>query len=143
MILYCDTSALIKLYINEQDSSVVHDLLQKVETVATSRISWAEAHAALARRAREDAGAEDQIEAARQALQDDWTDFLVADVTQSVVEIAGEFADTFALRGYDSVQLATARFIQQETELPMQFACFDKRLNRAALLLGMEVPFLG
>lgn len=143
MILYCDTSALIKLYIREQDSSVVHDLLQKTETVATSRISWAEAQAALARRAREDAKAEDQIEAAKQALREDWADFLVADVTQSVVEIAGEFADTFALRGYDSVQLATARFVQQETELPVQFACFDKRLNRAALLLGMEVPFLG
>lgn len=140
MILYCDTSALIKLYIKEQDSSTVHDLLQKSETVATSRISWAEAHAALARRAREDTEAEDQIESARQALKEDWTDFLVVDVKQSIVEIAGEFADTFALRGYDSVQLATARFVQQETELPVKFACFDKRLNRAALLLGMEVP---
>jgi hypothetical protein len=58
------------------------------------------------------------------------------------VELAGEFADTFALRGYDSVQLATARHVQQVTQLPIQFACFDLRLNRAAKLLGMATPFL-
>ncbi|HNO73310.1 MAG TPA: hypothetical protein PKL18_06295 [Accumulibacter sp.] len=30
----------------------------------------------------------------------------------SLVELAGEYADTFALRGYDSVQLAAARILQ-------------------------------
>lgn len=46
--------------------------------------------------------------AARQALARDWPHFFVVEVTQPVVERAGEFAETFALRGYDSVQLAAA-----------------------------------
>ena len=60
MILYCDTSALIKLYIAETGSAEVRKLSTAAEAVAACRIACAEAHAALARRVREspvDAGA--------------------------------------------------------------------------------------
>lgn len=142
MILFCDTSALIKLYIVEAESVRIKALLEQAEAVAVSRIAWAEAFAALARRSREVPSDTAIMERVKQAVSRDWADFLVTDVVQAVAELAGEFADTFALRGYDSVQLATARHVQQVTQLPVQFACFDLRLNRAAKLLGMETPFL-
>ncbi len=44
----------------------------------------------------------------------------------------GEYADTFALRGYDSVQLAAARTLSDSAPGPVQFACFDRRLQNAA-----------
>ncbi|QTR50545.1 type II toxin-antitoxin system VapC family toxin [Candidatus Thiothrix anitrata] len=142
MILFCDTSALIKLYIVEAESLAVKELSAQAEAVAVSRIAWAEAFAALARRSREVPADMPSMEQAKLAIKADWPDFLVTDVSQTIVELAGEFADTFALRGYDSVQLATARHVQQVTQLPIQFACFDLRLNRAAKLLGMVTPFL-
>lgn len=142
MILFCDTSALIKLYIIEAESPQMKALAAEAEALAVSRIAWAEAFAALARRSREVPTDLSVMEQAKQAIAHDWPDFLVTEVSQAVVELAGEFADTFALRGYDSVQLATARHIQQVTQLPVQFACFDLRLNRAAKLLGMGTPFL-
>ena len=55
MILFLDTSALIRLYIVEADSPVVPASVARAETVAVCRI--AEACAALARRAREVAAA--------------------------------------------------------------------------------------
>jgi predicted adenine nucleotide alpha hydrolase (AANH) superfamily ATPase len=61
----------------------------------------------------------------------------VMDVTQSLVELAGEYADTFALRGYDSIQLAAAFETGRIAQSPICFACFDVRLNKAAKLLGM------
>ena len=55
-----------------------------------------------------------------------------------MVELAGEFADIFALRGYDSVQLAAARTLQEATQEELHFACFDTRLRKAAKVLGMR-----
>ena len=46
MNLYCDTSALIKLYIDEQKSDSVLALAEQVDRIAISRIAWAEAFSA-------------------------------------------------------------------------------------------------
>ena len=98
VILFCDTSALIKLL-------------------------TAEAMAGMARRQREDPISGDDIE----------------QVSQRLVETAGRFADVFALRGYDSVQLAAAHELDQSTDQPLTFACFDRRLKQAASLLQLKV----
>jgi predicted nucleic acid-binding protein len=68
MILFCDTSALLKLYIVEAGSDAVKAAVQEAEAVAVCRIAWAEAHAALARRAREVPQDAPVIEQAKAAL---------------------------------------------------------------------------
>jgi hypothetical protein len=45
----------------------------------------------------------------------------------------------FALRGYDSVQLAAAHELHDKGGQPVIFACDDRRLNQAAQLLQLEV----
>lgn len=138
MILYCDTSALVKIYIDEIGSNDVHALVDQAGAVAACRIAWAEAHAALARRARESSVDVQQIEEAKTALARDWSHFLIVEVSQALVEQAGEFADTFALRAYDSMQLAAAHATLTECDMPVFFASCDLRLNKAAKLLGMR-----
>ena len=64
----------------------------------------------------------------------------VIDVTQPLVELAGEYALTFYLRGYDAVQLASARTVQLAAPGSWTFLSFDRRLNLAAKLLGLTVP---
>ncbi len=137
MILFCDTSALLKLYISEPGSEQVRALVEQSEAVAVCRIAWAEAHAALSRRAREVPDDNAAIEQAKTMLAQDWSHLVVMEVTQSVVELAGEYADTFALRGYDSVQLAAAYETGRISQSQICFACFDTRLNKAAKMLGM------
>ena len=137
MILFCDTSALIKLYIAEEGSDALKMQLSLAEAVAVCRIAWAEAHAALSRRAREVPQDARVIEQAKAALVADWQHFVVLEIDQALVERAGEYADTFALRGYNSVQLAAGYETGRISQLPIFFACFDTRLNKAAKLLGM------
>lgn len=141
MILYCDTSALVKLYISETHARTVKALVEEAEAVAVCRIAWAEYHAATARRAREVTADQAPMERARQGLAADWRHYVVMDVTQAVVERAGEYADAFALRGYDALQLAAAAEAMEGSGQELVFACFDRRLNKAAGLLGMAVPF--
>lgn len=137
MILFCDTSALLKLYIVEAGSDAVKVRADEAEAVAVSRIAWAEAHAALSRRAREIPQDAPVIAQVKAALAQDWPHFVVMEVDQTLVERAGDYADTFALRGYDSVQLAAAFETGRIAQTPICFACFDDRLNKAAKVLGM------
>lgn len=139
MIVYCDTSALVKLYIIEEHREAVQALVAEAEAVACARIAWVELHAALARRSREVPEDADEIEKARRAFAEDWPDMLVLELTDPVARLAGEYADTFALRGYDAVHLASAASLRGESGEPITFACFDRRLNKAASVLGMQV----
>ena len=138
MILFCDTSALVKLYVLETFSHEMSELAVQANLLAVSRISWVETMAALARRARENPADERQIEMIRTRFRKSWQDFAVIEVSQPLVELAGEYADTFALRAYDSVQLAAARVLQEQSGEVFCFACFDTRLTKAAAVLGMK-----
>jgi predicted nucleic acid-binding protein len=141
LILFCDTSALLKLYLDEPESATLHDLANAAEDVVACRIAWAEAWAGFARKGRETPIALAAIATARSAFAEDWPRWSIIEVTQTLVEQAGSFAEAFALRGYDSVQLAAAHSaIEQRPEV--SFASFDARLNRAARVLGMRVPLL-
>lgn len=137
MILFCDTSALLKLYIVEAGSEALKSRVVEAEAVAVCRVAWAEAYAALSRRAREVPGDAPVIEQAKAALAQDWPRFVVMEVDQALVERAGNYADTFALRGYDSIHLAAAFEAGRIAQSPICFACFDARLNKAADVLGM------
>ena len=137
MILFCDTSALVKLYLREDASDLMMALAAAAPAIAVCRIAWAETMAALARRVRESPADAQPIEAVRKRLRNEWPDYAIVEVTQPLVELAGDYADIFALRGYDSVQLAAARILQEAGGEELHFACFDARLERAANVLGM------
>lgn len=139
MILYCDTSALIKLLNEEPGSQQLQAFSATAAWVATCRLTWAEAMAAMARRQREDPISANAIDEARGRLIQIWGSLAIVDVSQEVVEAAGRFADGFALRGTDSVQLAAAAVLKAQTDQPLTFACFDLHLNQAAQLLQLEV----
>ena len=140
MILFCDTSALVKLYVREDGTDGTVEQAARSDVVAVCRVAWVEFMSVLARRSREqpqDAGA---LAEARRRFAADWPHYLKIEVTQDLVELAGEYADTFALRAYDSVQLAAAQMLHRELPAEVHFACFDARLAKAARVMGIEAP---
>ena len=139
MILFCDTSALVKLYVRESFSDELRELAAQAQALAVVRIAWAEAIAALARKVREYPADCAVAETVRARLHIDWPSFAVVEVTQAVVELASDYAESFALLGYDSVQLAAARIVQDSATESVFFSCFDKRLEKAAKVLGLTV----
>lgn len=138
MILYLDTSALVKLYVVEDGSEQIHDAASEAEALAVSRLAWIELIAAVARRGRESPDDQELLDQAKNAFAQDWPHFLVLEVNQQVLDLAGEYADAFALRAYDAVQLASAARLKDRVD-SLQFACFDRRLNQAAGVLGLEL----
>ena len=139
MILFCDTSALVKLYVREADSDRLMAAVLASEVVAICRIAWVEAISAMARRAREMPQDGPALSLARQSFEADWPDYLTLELTQDLVALAGDYADSFALRAYDAVQLAAAQSLHRELPEDTVFACYDARLVKAARVLGMSV----
>jgi len=138
LILFCDSSALVKFYVQEDGSDQMQLMAKRVKMVAAARITYAEAMAALSRRGRESPVDGPSIGLAKQSLTADWDKYVLVEITQDLLVLAADLAETFALRGYDSVQLAAARTLQQSAGQVLRFACFDQRLSRAAGVLGME-----
>ena len=139
MILFCDTSALMKLLVVEAHSDQMWQVGTDAQAIGVCRISWAESMAALARRQREDPISSEDLDQARQSLIQYWQSFTIVEVSQPLVESAGRFADVFVLRGFDSLQLAAAHALHNKAEQPALCASYDRRLNLAAQLLQLEV----
>lgn len=131
MILYLDTSALIKLYVDEEGAADVHRAVEDSAGVATCVIAYAEARAALARRHRELAFASEAFRLVLAALDRDWRSFTRVEVNDALARLAGVLAEQKALRGFDAVHLASALALQARLG-EVTFMAFDQRLVEAA-----------
>jgi uncharacterized protein len=131
VILYLDSSALVKLYVEEEGRTRVLARVEAAEGVATVRITYAEARAALARHHREGAIRRAELRAAVRELEREWPAYSIVEVNEPLVRGAGALAERHALRGYDAIQLAAALEIGRAGG-DVEFFTFDARLNRAA-----------
>ncbi len=138
MTLYLDTSALAKLYIQEDGRDLVIAAVAAPNRSVTSTIAYPETRSALARKRREGALDTDQHRQAIDDLARDWQVFGRLDVTEPLAFLAGELTETYGLRGYDAVHLATAMAFAEEFD-DLAFFSFDDRLNAAAVEAGLTL----
>src|SRR5262245_53907597 len=107
MTLYLDTSSLVKLYVEEAGSDDVRILVVESHVVATSIVAYAEARAAFARLRRSNDLTSAKLAAVKRNFEAQWPAFLTLDVTGPLSHEAGEFAERYALRGFDALHLAS------------------------------------
>jgi predicted nucleic acid-binding protein len=131
--LYLDTSSAIKLYVSEAGSDEVRTLVEGAAVVATSVVTYAETRAALARLRRERALTAASFRSAKREFEEQWPSFLKLDATDALCRAAGELAELYRLRGFDSVHLASFAEVARRAGLrETRFSSFDDRLNEAA-----------
>jgi predicted nucleic acid-binding protein len=143
---FFDSSAIVKRYVNETGTQWVTDTLEPMagNEIYAARISGAEVVSAIARRAR--GGSLTAIQAA-DAINQFRNEFgsicQIIEITVQVVSLAMELAETHALRGYDSVQLAAAMEINSvrvaSGESALTIASSDHELNAAAIGQGLAI----
>lgn len=136
---YFDTSALVKLFVEEAGSEIVDELFARGGPVATARIAAAEAHAAFARRWRDRSISERDFLRLRRDFDRDWPAMVRVDVTEEVVRRTRDLVHRHPLRGYDSVHLAAALELASELETAVTFVTADERLGAAALAERLTV----
>lgn len=132
MIVYFDASALVKRYVDEPGADRVRALFSREPVVATAIITRAEVAAALAKARRMRRLNSQGADSALQSFEKDWEDIARIQLTESIVEQAVQLAWKHGLRGYDSVQLASALFWRSQLDNASLLATFDRELWEAA-----------
>lgn len=139
LILYLDTSALVKLYVREPGSSAVARQLGRAEAVSTSVVAWAESRAAFARLLRERPRSRARHRQRVAQLARDWERYAVVELSAAVAHEAGELAERHGLRGFDAIHLASALWLKSAYAGDLSFMAFDDRLASAAAAAGLTL----
>lgn len=143
MMLYLDTSALVKLYVEEPLSQELSVVVDEAEAVATSLLAYTEAMAAFARARREVRLSPQEYRHVVNAFEEDWSRYIIVEVTDRLVKTAGHLAVSRALRGYDALHLASALSLRERVPSSMMFVAFDRALSIAAKRESLRIHPLG
>jgi predicted nucleic acid-binding protein len=140
MILYLDTSALVKLFVEEAHSDRIRQAVFEGRLITTHTIAYIEACATFARVAH-DRGEGALFSALRRNLDVQWKAWEILNVTEPLVRRAADLAGRYRLRGYDSLHLAAAAsaFEVFRGHAPFRFAVFDSQLSAAARQAGIPL----
>ena len=137
MILYLDTSSIVKLYLTEAHSGDVRRWAEEAEIVATCRVAYPEMVSALTRRYRGGDLSKPDYDLLVKTFAAEWPHFAVLDFDEIV---AGRLAKIHGLRGFDAVHLATAKQLKSsQPHVSVAFSSFDGDLNKAAAIEKLTV----
>ena len=135
MITYFDTSAFLKLLIDDETgAATVEQLWVASSAVVCCEIGYVEARTAVGAAHRSQRLTTVGLRPVRKTLESLWAQLEVVPVTATLVRRAADLAEDAGLRGYDAVHLAAALAVPVDT-----FASSDANLCGAAAHRGLHV----
>ena len=138
MILYLDTSALVKRYFQEPYSDEIIARWKSAVQIVTSFVAYAETMASLYRKKREAELADTLIREIAGSFLRDWESFIRVEVNGELNGYIDRVVEKYPFRGFDAIHLASALAIREMLPEDFVFACFDDRLSRAARSEGLQ-----
>ncbi len=132
MIVYADTSALVKLFVTEEGSEATRALLRQAAVMGTGLLARAELGAALARGARQGLLSEADALEARRRLEGVWPTWVRIAVDENLVSRAEALAWEYNLGGYDALHLASALAWKERIQDPVALLTYDRELWEVA-----------
>lgn len=141
---YLDTSALLKLFVDEPGSAPIRAVVQQATALFCSRLGHIEAAVSLARMVHLGRLSAADLPHLLGSLDDYWDQSIQEiPLSDEVLEQARNLAQRFPLRTYDAVHLASAREARQITRTMLEseivFLAFDRNLCEAAVGSGFKV----
>ena len=138
MILYLDTSALLKKYFRETGSDEVISRWKDATGIVTSSVAYAEALASIHRKKRDVKFNNDIFQKIIHLFRRDWNSFIRVEVTDELNDWIDKMVSHYPLRGFDAIHLASCLMVNKRLSENLLFACFDRKLARSAHLEGLE-----
>jgi len=139
MIVFLDTSAMIKRYIAETSSDAVSTLWGQASLIAASQLLYAEMNATFARKRREEPKNADAIAKMQEAFRSDFKTMTRIAIDDDVHQRVDDILARHPLRGADAVHLASAMLVHQVLQEQVTFACADIALLNAARAEGLTI----
>jgi predicted nucleic acid-binding protein len=152
-VLYLDSSALVKRYRHESGTAALNKRLaaeaDSSRPIFTSTLTYAEIHAAVARRTRDGQLSMIAATAIQEKFDSDWVlAFTPIELGPRVLGFIPSIVKQFPLKGADAVHLASALWLRDTARLsrglgkygdPVFFVSSDKSLGNTAARVDLEV----
>lgn len=135
-VVYFDSSALVKLLVQEDGSELAAQLWDGCDAAVSSRLAYPEVRAALAAAGRNHDLDREALAIAEQEWEEYWPAARPVELTRSLERHAGQLAAQHALRGADAVHLASALALRDPGLI---LAAWDRRLHAGATTVGLAV----
>ena len=135
-LVYFDSSALVKLVLDEVGSDIAATLWNACDVALSSRLAYPEVCAALAAAGRNHDLTAAEVSAALSDWELFWASMRPVELSADVERHAGSLAAVHQLRGADAVHLASALVLGSQD---LTVAVWDKRLHAGAAALGFSV----
>jgi uncharacterized protein len=138
MILFLDSSALVLLYTPTPKSQSVKDLVIKANVVVVATLALPETARVFYQLAEIGEITPEMANQYYKNLLEDWLNLSRIALDDALCKEASLLTQTFGMKGADSVQLATALYIDRQKS-GVQFLSFDQQLNRIAIKAGIKL----
>lgn len=135
-LVYFDSSALVKLVLEETGSDIAAALWNGCDAALSSRLAYPEVCSALAAAGRNHDVTESEASAAAVEWETFWASMRPVELSPAVEQSAGDLAARHLLRGADAVHLASALALGS-TDLTV--AVWDRRLHAGVIAADLAV----
>lgn len=135
-LVYFDSSALVKLVVDEVGSDIVATLWNSCDSALSSRLAYPEVCAAIAAAGRNHDLTASEARAATSDWEQFWESMRPVELSADVGRAAGSLAAIHRLGGADAVHLASALALGSGD---LTVAVWDKRLHAGATAVGLAV----
>ncbi|MGL5909337.1 MAG: type II toxin-antitoxin system VapC family toxin [Phycicoccus sp.] len=135
-VVYLDSSAYVKLLVDEDGSDVAAALWDGSDAALCSRIGYPEVRAALAAAGRDHRLGPAALRRAEAAWERYWEATRPVELTDPLAGHAGALAGRHTLRGADAIHLASALALRTDD---LVFAAWDRRLRAAVEAAGIRL----
>lgn len=131
MSLYVDSSALVKLYVDEPESDLSTELVESDAVRLTGGHTVVEVRRSLAQLI-----PPGQLKRMKTAFESDLGGFSIVELDEATCELAASIAETTGVKSLDALHLGAAR---RGGGTSITFLTFDLRQAQAARTLGFTV----
>jgi predicted nucleic acid-binding protein len=134
--VYFDSSAFIKLVLEEQGTDLAAALWDNCDAATSSRLAYPEVHAALAAAVRAKRLDPGDLQIAERDWERIWSDVRAVELSVQISHQAGRLCRIHRLKGADGVHLASALAVNDGNLI---VAGWDQRLQTGAVEAGLRV----
>lgn len=138
-MIYYDSSALLKVYINEEYSDLIRQFISKHHFNYISTLSFVEIHSVFSRLVNNSQISRDELSFLKTSFNYDFKIFQQIPIDINILTRAADLSYLTNLRTLDCIHLATIEFLKSSYEEEPMFACFDKKLIEGAIYLGIKI----
>ena len=149
-MLYLDSSALVKRYVQEEGSKAVTSRFERGEIIYTSVLSFAEVHAAIGRKHREKQLSINEKGKLVDEFMNDWLFSLsILELTTHTMTALPTLCEQYFLKARDAIHLSAAIWLKDSIRVHakgfegngniVEFGVSDRQLGEAARKCGFQV----